>query len=98
MKDGVVKRSCIIILKIPFETTECTEADFVSINVELNLAAVPSLRPYFYGGVPHDNVTQHKSTNDAVLNVEPLRRKVHEIVTLLNGCRLSGPPCPRLHN
>ena len=56
------------------EHTLSTEADFVSINVELNLAAIPSLRPYFNGGVPHDNVTQHNSTNDAVLNMVPFRK------------------------
>ena len=52
---------------------------------------VPSLRPYFYGGVPHTNVTQHNSTNDAVLKVVLLRRKVHEFLTLLNGTQDYAP-------
>ena len=36
---------------------------------------IPSLRPNIYGRVPHDNVTQLKSTNDAVLNVVPFHEK-----------------------
>ncbi len=46
---------------------------------------VPSLRPNIYGRVTHDNVTQLKSTNNAVLNVVPFHGKVHEFLTLLNG-------------
>ena len=46
--------------KVPCSTLS-TEADFVSINVVLKLGAVPSLRHYFYGGVPHDNVPQLKA-------------------------------------
>ena len=41
------------------------------IYVVLKLGAIlTSLRPNFYGRVPHDNVTQLKSTNDAVLNFQ----------------------------
>ena len=54
-------------------------------DVVLKLGAVPSLRHNIYGRVPHDNVTQLKSTNDAVLNVVPFHGKVHEFLTLLNG-------------
>ena len=55
------------------------------------MGAVPSLRTFIYGGVPHINATQLKSTNDAVLNVVPLHRKVHEFLTLLNGSQVCAP-------
>ena len=73
------------------QTTLSTEADFVSSSVEYNLGAVPSLRHFIYGGVPHINATQLKSTNDAVLNLVPLHRKVHEFLTLLNGSQVCAP-------
>ena len=71
--------------------TPSTEAAFVSFDVDSSWVPVPSLRPYFYGGVPHTNVTQHNSTNDAVLKVVLLRRKVHEFLTLLNGTQDYAP-------
>ena len=75
----------------PLMSTPSTEAAFVSFDVDSSWVPVPSLRPYFYGGVPHTNVTQHNSTNDAVLKVVLLRRKVHEFLTLLNGTQDCAP-------
>ena len=49
---------------------------------------IPSLRTNIYGRVTHDNVRQLKSTNDAVLIVVPFHGKVHEFLTLLNGCQV----------
>ena len=76
---------------MPSLCTPSTEAAFVSFDVDSSWVPVPSLRPYFYGGVPHANVTQHNSTNDAVLKVVLLRRKVHEFLTLLNGTQDCAP-------
>ena len=49
---------------------------------------IPSLCTNIYGRVTHDNVRQLKSTNDAVLIVVPFHGKVHEFLTLLNGCQV----------
>ena len=50
------------------------------IYVVLKLGAIlTSLRPNFYGRVPHDNVTKFKSSNDAVLNVVPFHGKVPNV-------------------
>ena len=49
---------------------------------------IPSLRTNICGRVTHDNVRQFKSTNDAVLIVVPFHGKVHEFLTLLNGCQV----------
>ena len=49
---------------------------------------IPSLRTNICGRVTHDNVRQLKSTNDAVLIVVPFHEKVHEFLTLLNGCQV----------
>ena len=48
-------------------------------------------RTYCLLSIPHTNVTQHNSTNDAVLKVVLLRRKVHEFLTLLNGTQDYDP-------
>ena len=81
--------SQLLMTMFPVQSTPCQQRPHLFHLCGAQFGSrIPSLRTNICGRVTHDNVRQIKSTNDAVLIVVPFHEKVHEFLTLLNGCQV----------